>query len=621
MRSDFFRYPVQFIKAILCSAFIFCVIPARTNDKPNDTAAIHSLIREGVKAQSENEQKKISLFQHAILIAESNNYQDDMVVAAQVSVCDYLIYRGEVNSAIKYALKALKYYDVKGQKKKSIEMLGRIGDILRGNEVYDESYKYFTKALDLLSQVDDSSLYATIYNQIAATYFEDSQYPLDSSWNYAKKSLAISQKLRLQYNIYSNLNILAGIETKRSNYSQAVKYFEQALPIAMITAKGDEALILTNLANTYKSMNQNSKAEALNLKALELATKYNIPQYVKLSCQNLYLLYKSVGEYKKSLDYLEESHTIEQKIISQRIQVQVQDFNYMVELDKKEDENRSLEYQQTITKSNLNLTIIITMFLSVILLSSVAFIIYQQRQKKKKRQIISELDQSNKVLKRFISILAHDLRSPFNSILGFCDMLKNDPFLTEEERTMAINNLYSSSQSTFRLLERLLEWSKLEPGSVKPIKRQCDLNELVSEAISLVEHAARLKNILIEHSFDQSPQVFSDPNMISTALRNIISNAVKFTHPGGEIHISTHIANRSIMVVVQDSGIGMPANLLQKLFRLEENYSSKGTAGESGTGLGLILSKDYIEMNDGTIEVSSEPGKGSRFTIRLPLFS
>ena len=607
-------------RILLFLIVLFSVNIARAIEKPHDSVYIHDLIREGVKIHPIDQHKEISLYQLALKYADSLNYQDDMVIAALVKVSDYLTYRGNVDLSMKYALKALGYYDQHGQKTKSIDMLIRIGDILRGNGFYDQGRIYFTMALKLLSGSNDSSLYASVYNNIAANFFEDDQYSLDSSMVYAKKSLLIAQKLRLPDKVYSNLNILGAIETKRSNYPQAIDYFNKALPIALVTANGDDALILNNLAGIYKSLKQYKKSEELNLKAMNLALQYDIPQYLRLSCLNLYDLYKTTGDYTKALLYHEKYQKVNTQLLKQQVMISVQDFNYRIELDSKEDERKLLEKEQIVTKNRLQIVIILTILLSVILFLSITFVFYQQRQKKRKMQMIAMLDQSNNVLRKFISILAHDLRSPFNSILGFSEILKNDKELSEEDRSIIIDHLHSSGNSTFQLLERLLEWSRLESGMVKPNKQSCDVNSLISEIVSLVESSAKLKNISVEYVSGQSPVVNADQNMISAAIRNIVSNAVKFTMPGGKISVKTTSSNHDVVISIEDNGVGMTKEQVEKLFRLEENYSSKGTAGEKGTGLGLILSKEYVEINGGTVEVISEAGKGSRFMIKLPLY-
>jgi len=613
------KQTMSIARNLLFLIVLFSVNIARAIEKPHDSVYIHNLIREGVKIHPVNQHEEISLFQLAVKYADSLNYQDDMVIAALVKVSDYLTCRGNVDLSMKYALKALRYYDQHDQKKKSIDIVNRIGDILRGNGFYDQSRIYFARALKLLAGSGDSAQYAAVYNNIAANYFEDSQYSLDSSSTYAKKSLLIAQKLRLPDKIYSNLNILGAIETKRSNYPQAIAYFNKALPIALVTANGDDALILDNLAGIYKSLKQYQKSEELNLKAMNLALKYDIPQYLKLSYLNLYELYKSQRDYEKALLYHEKYQKVEIQLLKQQIMIEVQDFNYRIELDSKEDERKLLEDEQKVTKDRLQIVVILTILLSVILFSSIAFVFYQQRQKKRKMQMITMLDQTNKVLRKFISILAHDLRSPFNSILGFSEILKKDKELTEEDRDVVIDHLHSSSRSTFQLLERLLEWSRLESGMVTPNFQPCDVQIIVSEIVLLVEAAATLKNISVEFISDQSPMVNADHNMISAAIRNIVSNAVKFTMPGGKIGVYTTISDHDIMIAIEDNGVGMTQEQVEKLFRMEENYSSKGTAGEKGTGLGLILAKEYVEMNGGTVEMTSEPGKGSRFVIKLPL--
>jgi len=230
------------------------------------------------------------------------------------------------------------------------------------------------------------------------------------------------------------------------------------------------------------------------------------------------------------------------------------------------------------------------------------------------------LKESNQAKDNFFSIIAHDLKSPFNVILGMLDLLTTgySEYSDEERQTMLIR-LKNASTRTIDLLENLLTWAMAQKGMLpfKPV--DFDILEIVHENVMLFESAAHSKDILINLKVEKGLLVRADRNMVNTVVRNLISNAIKFTLPGGTISINfVPDYHNQIMVSVKDTGVGMPPETQNNLFKIEKRAVVKGTNNEMGTGLGLILSKDFIEKNDGRIWVESEEGLGSTFHFTLP---
>jgi two-component system sensor histidine kinase/response regulator len=220
---------------------------------------------------------------------------------------------------------------------------------------------------------------------------------------------------------------------------------------------------------------------------------------------------------------------------------------------------------------------------------------------------------------KFFSIIAHDLKNPFHSILNFSDLLlKHYSTYDKEEVLTFIKMIHESSRQAFNLLDNLLHWSRARTGRINLQSEAVDLMSIVSKNISLLGLAATEKNIKITSSVKPKTFVQCDENMISTVIRNIISNAIKFTRPAGKINIGSHIKADTCEVVVTDTGVGISEENLARLFRIDTHFSTSGTANEEGTGLGLILCQEFINLNNGTIRVTSKPGKGSTFTIGLP---
>jgi signal transduction histidine kinase/ligand-binding sensor domain-containing protein len=232
-----------------------------------------------------------------------------------------------------------------------------------------------------------------------------------------------------------------------------------------------------------------------------------------------------------------------------------------------------------------------------------------------------QLVELNLMKDKFLAIIAHDLKNPFQSIIGFSKMLhQNYDGLSDETRKKYIAELSRSTNKVFNLLENLLTWSRsqTEKIEVKPVA--LDLVEITHSSLSLANANLQTKNISVETSFATDSFAMGDKNMIETVVRNLISNAVKYTSPNGKIVIETSSSNGMITYKVADNGVGIKPSELEQLFKIDQGFQKKGTNGEKGTGLGLIICKEFIEKNNGTIRVESKFGEGSTFTICLPVY-
>lgn len=220
---------------------------------------------------------------------------------------------------------------------------------------------------------------------------------------------------------------------------------------------------------------------------------------------------------------------------------------------------------------------------------------------------------------KFLSIIAHDLRSPFSSIIGILELLKMS--LEEFNRAEVekyVDIVYKSANNTLILLDNLLVWavSQNKEKNFKPVK--INLYELLRDEIENLRTLAGQKQITINHSVDPEINVTADLQMVKTILRNIISNAIKYSNTNGEIRINAIEDNQYVEIGVKDNGTGITPETQKKLFKIDSLHSTPGTNNESGTGLGLLLCKEFVELHGGIITVESETGKGSRFAFTLP---
>lgn len=223
---------------------------------------------------------------------------------------------------------------------------------------------------------------------------------------------------------------------------------------------------------------------------------------------------------------------------------------------------------------------------------------------------------------KFFSIIAHDLKSPFAGIMGYSTLLLDDfDLLSKEEMRDFITSLDKLSKNTFKLIENLLEWARLQTGKMKysPIKIQ--LYEGVLYATSLVSANAERKSIKIKNEINEDPIVKADERMLNSILENLLSNAIKFTPRGGTITISSGTVNIFHEITIADTGVGMSPEVLERIFRIDANYTTLGTEQEKGTGLGVILCKEMIERQGGALKVESELGVGTKFKFILPMWN
>ncbi|MCX6270524.1 MAG: PAS domain S-box protein [Bacteroidetes bacterium] len=235
-------------------------------------------------------------------------------------------------------------------------------------------------------------------------------------------------------------------------------------------------------------------------------------------------------------------------------------------------------------------------------------------------QYAQELKESNSSKDKFMSILAHDLKNPFNAILGFSSVLSEEyDEYTDEERKHFISNIFHASENTFALIHNILEWSRAQTGRIEFKQEYHDLSTLVNETIKLLKPSIDAKKIHVSNGVPFNTQIFADENIIRTILRNMLSNSVKFTDPGGSVKLRVRSLNHDLLeVCIEDNGLGIPEDGLAKLFKIDEPYRREGTTGEQGTGLGLIICKEFVEKSGGMIWIESKEGVGTKFFFTMP---
>lgn len=240
-------------------------------------------------------------------------------------------------------------------------------------------------------------------------------------------------------------------------------------------------------------------------------------------------------------------------------------------------------------------------------------------------EIIEQLKKSNETKDRFLGIIAHDLKNPIGTIWGLSDLLVLDKSIDEKQKQVCIETINTSVKHTHVLLDNLLTWARAQSQSIsyKPLKH--NVSTIIDNELKVLKQTAESKSIIIENNISDELQVYVDLQMFETMIRNIVSNAIKYTFAEGRITISARYINKYAKVyseiIIEDTGVGIPEDRIATLFEVAKNTSTKGTEGEEGTGLGLLLCKEFVDIHNGFIDVESEANKGSTFRFAFPLLN
>lgn len=535
--------------------------------------------------------------------------------------------------------------------------------------IYDASLENNLKAISIFKELKEQVLLAKSYNNIGLVYFARNEFAKAKS--YMLQGLEIANKINNNSERSRLLHNIALIEYEEAEFDKAIENHYKSYYFA----KSESNLILMgynylSIGKCYIKLKKLDSAQVLIQEGIKIFEKLKNPNLTAMAYNQYADFLINIKNYSDALNYAKKAYKIGESIGSKFIELEASDliakaylivkdyentlkyrtiFFQLSETMRNESNIKSIAYieakyeydnqlkalsikkESEIRYSKLITKIAILFAILMIIVSIILYSFYRLKSKTNtqlmhKTEEISELNLKlyhlNNTKDKFFSIIAHDLRSPFNAIIGFSDIL------TEQIREKNYENIeeyaviiQKSSERTMDLLKNLLDWARLQTGKMEFIAVDFLLNDIVSETIELLNDAAAQKSIQIMNSINQEITIHADKSMMGTILRNLISNAIKFSNPEGKITVSTEKKENDLVLLVRDNGIGISKADQLRMFKIEENFSQKGTQNEKGTGLGLILCKEFIEKYGGKIWVESEEGEGSTFYFTLPTAS
>jgi signal transduction histidine kinase/Tfp pilus assembly protein PilF len=507
------------------------------------------------------------------------------------------------------------------------------------NEKNVEKYShYFEKALEAARKTDNKDALAYSLRNMALTY--ESQQRFNIALEYHLEALKIRELQNDSSYLIPALHLIGNCYSELGNDKKAFEMFDKALKIAAddntILRKAD---ILNAKAKAYQKIAKYDSAIICANQSFQIAKQQHAWEWIKISTEILYNIYQNKKDFDKALEYhviwssYKDSILNEGRIIKMnQIKMQYEFMQKEKEL-KAEQEKKEIIQQSKMEKQNLYLIIsLVGLLLSIVVLviiSSLANKLHKTNEmltlksfeiEKQKNEITvtaKELNEANQVKSKLFSIIAHDLRSPFASLHSSMFLLEDNE-TTEEERQYIVSEIKKSVIVSLEMLDGLLLWAKSQMNNIQINLQVIDLKELIDNKISLFNEISKQKNVKLINEVTPNCMIITDINYLKLIFRNLISNALKFTKSGGTITIKAfEVEDDKIQVSVIDTGIGMSALNLQKLFRTESTFTTNGTSGEKGTGLGLLLCKEFVEKMGGFIWAESTIGVGTIFHFTL----
>lgn len=539
-------------------------------------------------------QKSYEYYFQAMLIFEESNQLSNLAIT-QNNLALVLVDLNQPEKAIEL-LKKAEALNIQLEEKYHLAMnYGNMGLVFEVMEQYDDAREMYLKSLQVAQQEGFIVDMARAYHNLGNIAFQ--QDKLVEAEEFFSQSLAITKKHQLMYGFMKNNFSLSILYNTQEKFSTALQYVDTVLILAK------EHLDMIQEVDAYKLKasileNQDRKSEAL--KALKTYITLNDSLQAKFNRDYILDLQEKYESEKKDLE------------------------NSRLSLEN-ESKTRVIQFQKYISYAILTVLVLV--------LALLVSVVRSRRKISKTNQSLAQLNEEiqkqnislaevNATKDLLFSIIGHDLKSPFNVLLGFLRIvIENYDDLSEKEKKEILFKLYTHSNNTYTLIENLLQWSLSQRNQIVFTPVEINLQELVEAESNFLYSRAEKKGIQITNAIQPDTMIKADKNMVQTIIRNILNNSIKFTTLSGRIVVGGRKENNGIIISISDNGKGMTADEIQKIKTKQEFYSTDGTAGEKGSGLGLVIVNEFLRKHQGELSIESKPEEGTTFNIFLPQIS
>jgi signal transduction histidine kinase len=526
---------------------------------------------------------------------------------------------GEAELATDFHLKSIKYNEENENDRELAENYRNLGETFRASLDYDQSVKYLKKSVEFFDKAADTINLAMSLNRLAAVLYEHlPEQERQNSVDYAEKSAELAVMQNDSALLANNYNIIGAAYRSIGKLSQARKYLDESYRI--YTEIGNVSgipVVLSNLVYLEISYGNLEKAVYYTDKCSEFSEKHNLPFFNYFLFDIIAEALADRGDYKRAYYYKALSLDYKTSTFDESKRKSILELEAKYQTEKKEQELAGKQQEQIYQ--------LIISIVTIAFIIGIAVLFYSRhRVLKAKNDYISEQNESlrelNATKDKFFSIIAHDIKNPISSFKNALNAMVGDyEEMEKNERKEFLELMNDSAGNLYELLENLLTWARSQRGNLSFNPSRIEMRSIVEQSVFQLAVQASDKNISLENAVPNGIFAKADANMLNTVVRNLISNSIKFTESGGFVRIKARVRDNHVEMEIEDSGIGMDEKVQKKLFKIDESHTSLGTNNEKGTGLGLIICREFIEKHNGKIWVQSQKGVGSHFYFTLPM--
>ena len=524
----------------------------------------------------------------------------------------------DFENALTYYFKALPAYESVGNIKKQAGTLKNIGNTYRTIKSFEKAADFFEQAFLKYNQAKDSTGLSSVSNDLGLLYMD--QKKTDSAIIFFNRVISIYKKYAIKEVNGFALNNLGLAYADKNDFKTSFEYYSASLN-AMQKMNNDYgvALVLNNTGNLLIRQKKFNESLDYSLRGLETAKKIQSKEIIANSYENLGAAYRELQDYKKSNGYFGELIALRDTIFREESAKSYAEMESRYQNEKKKKEIIVLKKDNAIKDLDLTNQRRTRTFLLVtlLLIAAIAALIYRSYAAKQKLNMAlnianDKLNEANQSKTKLLGIITHDLRTPVSSLFNFLQLQKSAPGrLSAEQQERFNNQINASAENVLITMEDVLVWSKSQMEKFEPVIEPVDVDEFFDEILNLNKTAAGNKNIQLVKVCPTNLYLNTDPNFLKIILRNLMSNAVKFTPSNGAIHLSANKIADGVTISVKDNGEGMSPEHVANIF----NWNS---IRSDSSGLGLRLAKEFTEKLNGSISVASVVGDGTTFTLLFP---
>ncbi len=510
-----------------------------------------------------------------------------------------------------------------------------------------KALEFYTKSLEYHRQSANNTNIGVVLNNIGWVNLRSKKFDLSLEFFYM--ALKANEEHNDERGAGASLGNIGTVYNRMGEHAKALEYHKKALNIVeSYSDKIGATSINLFIADDYLSLKQFDEATAFAKKSLNLAREIGYIGDEKNAAAMLAAIYEVRGRFQESTKYLKLVAKLNDSLFNIDRAEAIGKIESVYEIEIQQKENQMLKREQVLNREKINLQLIFLYLLIgvIILVSILSISLYTSRKKMNESNILlqklnkesnyqkeiiqikieelneknAELTDINSIKDKLISVVAHDLKNPLHAIAGYAEVILNRANEGFTQETLSyLRIIHDNSIRGNLLLDNLLQWSRFQTRTLPFNPSPVSIKEIVKDELYLIQPVANEKQIEIRTNFDSNLSVFADSNMLRTIIRNLIANSIKFTRTGGFVKIAAVAKGKMVEFSITDNGIGIEPLLRNKLFSGEAGISTTGTSGEKGTGLGLMICKDFVERHEGELWFESQPGNGTIFYFTIPL--